>query len=214
MTSKRPESNSLTIMSTDRQRPMRGLTSERWQLWAVAICMLCLFGSHPRLAFGQQSLRPLPSVLRTLSDEVGVLSSEEAVKLGRLIEEIQQRTGVQVLIVVTESTTPETTRDYAERVALRWERERSIDLDHSIFIVVALRDREMLVLPGNGVSFLDEEFARPGAFDDLAPLFRDRREFEALMKLNRRILDALMKRSQAKPVTHYPGCRVSSFLQS
>jgi len=55
----------------------------------------------------------------------------------------------------------------------------------------------MQVLPGNALAFLDQELARPGAYDDLPELFRKRRYFDALSRLTSRILDALLKRTEA-----------------
>jgi len=135
--------------------------------------------------------------LRPVSDGASVLSRDEVRKLSESVDEIRRRSGVRVAIVIVDTTAPESGRDYAERLALRWERDRAIDLDRSIFLVVSLKDRELQVLPGNALAFLDQEFARPGAYEDLPPLFREGHYFEALFRLNKRILDILVKRDAA-----------------
>ena len=102
-------------------------------------------------AFSQQ-LRPLPPLLRTVSDEVGALSAEEGRAISRSAEEIFERTGVRVIVVIAETTEPEEIEDYTERLGQRWKRERHLVPEHSVFVVLAVRDREFQVMPGRALS--------------------------------------------------------------
>lgn len=153
-----------------------------------------LFLALPALSVLAQELRPLPPLLRTLSDEVGALSVEEGRALSRSAEEIFDRTGVRVIIVIAETTRPEEMEDYTERLGQRWKRERHLVPERSIFVVLAVQDREFQVMPGKGLDFVDRELKRPEAYAGLVPLFRERRYFDALMSVNHRLLDMLLRR--------------------
>ena len=141
-----------------------------------------------------QEPRPLPSLLRTLSDEVGALSVEEGGALSRSAEEIFDRTGVRVIIVIAETTEPEEIEGYTERLGQRWKRERDLVPERSIFVVLSLKDREFQVMPGKGLESVDRELKKPEAYAGLAPLFREGRYFEALMTVNRRLLEMTLER--------------------
>lgn len=157
----------------------------------IHIAVQCLFtlltGFYLPSAAAQQQLQPLPPLLRTLSDEVGVLSVKEGRELSRSIEEIETRTGVRMVMVIAETVEPEPIEDYAERLARRWERERSIDLARSIFVVIAVKDRAMQVSPGRALEAVDHALARRGLLSELGPLFGSGRYFDALMILTSRI---------------------------
>lgn len=161
-------------------------------------CILAIWiGLHLSAVAAQTTLQPLPPLLRTLSDEVGVLSVDEGLKLSRSMEAVLDETGVRVVMVIAETTKPEAVKDYAERLAQRWKRERGIDPERSIFVVVAVQDREMRVMPGKALESVDRELSRPGAYGDLAPLFRTGRYFEALMSLNAHLLELVRRRKNA-----------------
>lgn len=153
-----------------------------------------LFLALLALSAPAQQLRPLPPLLRTLSDEVGALSVEEGRALSRSAEEIFDRTGVRVIIVIAETTRPEQIEDYTERLGQRWKRERDLVPERSVFVVLAVQDREFQVMPGKGLEFVDRELKKPEAYAGLAPLFRERRYFDALMSVNNRLLNMLLRR--------------------
>ena len=151
-----------------------------------------LLGPCMLAAVGGQTLRPLQP-LRALNDEVGVLSIDEASTLVRSLEQIFDRTGVRVVMVIAETTEPEPVEDYAQRLAERWERERQLDIYRSVFVVLSLNGRELQLLPGSALSARLPELAAPGMAQGLTPLLRRGRYFEALMKLNGRLLEVIRK---------------------
>ena len=141
-----------------------------------------------------EELRPLPPLLHTVSDEVGALSVEQGRALSRSAEDIFERTGVRVIIVIAETTRPEEIEDYTERLGQRWKRERDLVPERSIFVVLAIKDRELQVMPGKGLEFVDRELKKPESYAGLSPLFRERRYFDALITVNQRLLDLLLRR--------------------
>lgn len=144
-------------------------------------------------AFAQPALRPLPPLLRTLNDEVGVLSADEGRRLSRAIEEVTDRTGTTIVMVIAETTKPQALEDYGERLAQRWRRERGLDTDRSIFVVLSVQERELQVMPGKALHTFDRGPALSGAVADLGPLFREQRYFDALMKLTDRLAELIRK---------------------
>ena len=150
----------------------------------------------PSPAFAQQELRPLPPLLRSVSDEVGALSAEQGEKLSVALYDILRKAGVRMVLVFAETTRPELLEDYAERLAQRWARDRAIDPTRTIFVIVAINDREMRVMPGRALG-LSEALYQSGSTVDLDEHFRDGRFFDGLMLLTARI----RKLIESRPTT-------------
>lgn len=140
-----------------------------------------------------EELRPLPPLLHTVSDEVGALSVEQGRALWRSAEDIFDRTGVRVIIVIAESTRPEEIEDYAERLAQRWKRERDLVPERSIFVVISVEDREFQVMPGKELEIVHRGLKNPEAYAGLAAFLRQGRYFEALMAVNERLYRLLRR---------------------
>jgi len=133
-----------------------------------------------------QGLRDLPPLLRTVSDEVDALTSDEGRTLSRALQHILEEDGIRVILVIAETTRPEPIKDYANRLARRWAQDRGVDPARSIFMVVSVDDREMMLLPGRNLG-LEAALADPGLGRGLPPLFRERRYYDALMTLTNRV---------------------------
>lgn len=154
---------------------------------ARSVALMVVLAGLLLTAFAQSGLRPLPARLRTLNDEVGVLAIEEGLQLSRSLQEIHELTGVRVIMAIVESTAPEAIEDYGDRLARRWRRERAIDVARTIFVVVAIDDRTMQVMPGAGFPPVERALANPEVTSDLPELFRNGQYFEALMRLSTRL---------------------------
>ena len=172
------------------------LPAARWLfgLWAASVLAA---------AWAQWALRPLPPLLRTVSDEVGILSDEEGAKLSAALQEILEQTSVRTVMVIAETTRPESIPDYAERLARRWLQERGVDPTRTIFVIVSLKDREMQVMPGRALG-LDQAMHREDPTILVAPLFREERYFEGLMVLMARIREIIEKNPPPKAVIEGP----------
>jgi uncharacterized membrane protein YgcG len=68
----------------------------------------------------------------------------------------------------------------------RWAQERGNDPTRAIFMIVAVNDRKMVVMPARALG-LEYPLARREIADDLPPLFRERRYYDALMTLTERV---------------------------
>lgn len=75
------------------------------------------------LHLGPAGAQPLPAALRAVTDEAGVLSTS----VSRSLQDLFEKTGVRVLMVVAGTAGPEGMEGYAQRLARRWREERRID---------------------------------------------------------------------------------------
>lgn len=145
-----------------------------------------LFAGIATDGVAQPRPRELPPLLATVSDETGVLGEQEGRQLSRTLDRIAEEHGVPVVLVVAEAIGPEPIADYADRLARRWARERGLDIERTIFIILALQDREMSVMPGRALG-LEAKLARPGLTEGIGPYFRNDRYFEGLTVLVDRV---------------------------
>lgn len=153
----------------------------------AARCLIALSAGLFHAAGWAQTAPPQPPPpLRSLSDGVGALTDSQESELSSALQEAFESTGVRIIMVIAATTKPELIEDYAERLARRWTRERALDPTRAVFVIVAVDDREMQVLPGHALR-LDTELTDPEIARDLVPLFRERRYFEALTLLTRRL---------------------------
>jgi len=90
------------------------------------------------------------------------------------------------VLVIAETTRPEPIKDYADRLSQRWAQDRGIDPTRAIFMIVSIKDREMMVLPGRNLG-LETALADPALGRGLPPLFRERRYYDALLMLTNRV---------------------------
>lgn len=164
-----------------------------WRLAAVAATAVLSLAGH-----AQGGLRAPPEHARTVSDEVGVLSPDEHRRLADILEGILAEDGVRVVVLVVPSVQPEPIEDFVERVSRHWTLLGALDGTRTVFMVVAVDDREMVVMPGRGLG-LEAVLARPQMTEGIAPLFRQRRYYEALLALAERVHIAIHERATAKP---------------
>lgn len=171
---------------------MRAEGTRRWLLALYA-------GLFLTLAQAQSGLRPLPPMLRTVSDEAGALSADEGRRLAAALHEIFERTGVRMVIVIAETTRPEPIEDYAQRLARRWLEERRVDPTRIIFVVASMKEREMQVMPGRALRLTDALFRDDPTGPPVGALFKEEHYFEALMLIATRMLALIEKNPPPLP---------------
>lgn len=126
-------------------------------------------------------------------DEAQVLSMDERRELRKTLEEIKDTTGTTVAVLIIRSTRPEPVEDYVERLARAWLRKGGLDPEQSVFVVLALEDRQFDVLPGRALPQVQAELSDGRAFQDVAGLLREGRHFDALERASRNLLELLRK---------------------
>ena len=133
------------------------------------------------IAANGQALRELPPLLRAISDEVGVISVSDGRALSRHIARVEDERGIKIIVVIAETVKPEDIDDYTRRLVAHWRAgSHALDSGRYVFIVLALKDRELRITPGARTVQMVEDVERSAALDALPPLLRQGRYFEAL----------------------------------
>jgi hypothetical protein len=132
---------------------------------------------------GATPLRAQPRALDIVRDDVDVLSSEEDRKLTAFLQEILDRTGVKVLVVLVPTTEPDPSERYGGRFVEYWAKRGLLDPAQTVIAVLAVDDRDLSVLAGRGLPALRRELAGGGALSFLVPYLKEERYFDAMMAL-------------------------------
>ena len=133
------------------------------------------------LAANGQALRELPPLLRAISDEVGVMSVPDGRALSRHIARVEDEQGIKIVVVIAETVEPENIDDYTRRLLGHWRAgSNALDSGRYVFVVLAVKDRELRITPGAQTISLVERLERSAALDGVPPLLRQKRYFEAL----------------------------------
>jgi uncharacterized protein len=114
----------------------------------------------------------VPTPRGYVSDYVGVIDAPTTRHLNALIEELKQKTGAEIAVVVVNSTAPLTAFDYAMKVAEAW-KAGTKGKDNGIVFLVAVKDHQFYILTGYGVEGVLPD-GRVGEIRDrlLRPAFR------------------------------------------
>ncbi|MFI5395435.1 MAG: TPM domain-containing protein [Candidatus Binatia bacterium] len=116
------------------------------RLALVALSLLLSF-AHVAAA-GVEPTVPAPRGY--VDDYVGVIDAPTTRYLEGLINELKQKTGAEIAVVVVNSTAPLTAFDYAMKIAEAW-KPGGKGKDNGIVFLVAVKDHQMFVLTGYGL---------------------------------------------------------------
>lgn len=138
--------------------------------WAVLVCVALLW-LRPAPGLAQEPTVPIAKDF--VADSVGVIDANTRTALTRLIEELRQKTGAEIAVVVVATTQPLSAFEYAMQVAESW-KPGSKDKDNGVVFLVAIEDREMFILTGYGVEGALPD-GKVGAIRDqiVVPAFRN-----------------------------------------
>lgn len=140
-----------------------------------------VFAAFAPLAHSGPSLRPLPPLLRTVSDEVGALTISEGQALSRTLADIESKTRVKMIVLIAETVLPETIEAYVQRLVNHWRaRDQLPSHDRFIFVVVAKNDRALRVVPGRELSWVLKPFNESEAAAGAPLLLKENKYYEAL----------------------------------
>lgn len=125
-------------------RFVRNATKTNW-LWVqvkwtfIAIFMIAI-GLHAQA----QPLAPVPALTGHVVDTVGALDSSQRQRIGARLQQLEQDTGAQVVVLLVGSTAPEDIAAYANRVGNDWKLGRAQHGD-GLILLLALQDRRMRI---------------------------------------------------------------------
>jgi uncharacterized protein len=124
----------------------------------------------------QAQLKPVPPLAARVTDEAGMLTSEQRQNLERVLADYETRTGSQIAVLLVKSTEPEAIEQYGIRVTDAWKLGRK-GVDDGVLLLVA-RDnpsslRRLRIEAGRGVQgVLTDAQSKRILQDTIAPHFR------------------------------------------
>jgi uncharacterized protein len=101
-------------------------------------------------AFAAAADVAVPPLSGRVVDRTGTLSSGEIVSLTQTLEDLENRKGSQVAVLIVPTTEPETIEQYAIRVAEAWKIGRK-KIDDGALLVIAKNDRKLRIEVGYGL---------------------------------------------------------------
>jgi uncharacterized membrane protein YgcG len=145
----------------------------------------------------QTGLRPLPPRLSSVSDEVGALSPDQGRALAEMITDIEQASGVRVIVLIAETTRPEDIESYTQRLSSLWMAQRPAMREGKfVFVVIAVSDRALRIAGGKPMGAIVDEVTKSQVMTDIIPMFRSKDYFQAAMLIVRELSNAIRRGSQ------------------
>jgi len=172
----------------------------RVSISSSAIAVLCTIvmvlglGLPQSRAWGQREsdLRPMPPLLRTVSDEIGVLSNDEGLTLAKKLADIRAVTGAKVIILIAETTQPESIEAYVQRLVLHWgNQEFKLADGRYVFVVLARRDHALRIVAGEHYKDTITQLSARGLVAGALSHLQAGRYYEALDIVIKQLADLL-----------------------
>lgn len=121
-------------------------------------------------------LKPVPELTARVTDQAGMLTTEQRQNLERVLADYETQTGSQIAVLLVKSTEPEAIEQYGIRVTDAWKLGRK-GIDDGVLLLVA-RDnpsslRRLRIEAGRGVQgVLTDAQSKRILQDTIAPHFR------------------------------------------
>lgn len=161
---------------------MVGAMIERIHSKAVVLSIALLaVATFSPFACGQSGSRPLPPILSTISDEVGVLAVPQGQALAKTLADIERETGVTIIVAILTTTRPESIDVYVQRLINRWLREsKRLDRGRFVFVAVSKEDRELRIVPSKPLGWVLKQLTQGEVAERAPALLKQDKYFEAL----------------------------------
>ena len=104
----------------------------------IALVFLIIVTTHG----WAQPLLPVPALSARLIDQTQTLSAEQAAAIETRLQDIESKSGSQVVVLMVATTSPEDIAAYAYRIASTWKIGRK-DVGDGLLLVIAKDDRRM-----------------------------------------------------------------------
>ncbi|WP_051107569.1 TPM domain-containing protein [Curvibacter lanceolatus] len=124
------------------------------------------------LGAAAQELQPVPPLKGRVTDLTGTLTADQVSSLNKSLSSYEERKGIQLAILMVQTTRPEAIEQYAMRVVEQWKLGRR-KIDDGALLLVAKNDREVRLEVGYGLEgALDDVKARRVIAEIITPYFR------------------------------------------
>jgi uncharacterized protein len=117
------------------------------------------------------ALTPVPPIQAPVTDAAGVLSAEAVEELDASLRAHRDATGVQLAVLLVDTTDGEPIEDFALRAAMAWGGGAKRKDDGGLF-VLAVKDRRMRLELGYGLEPLVPDALAASVLDGLKPALR------------------------------------------
>ena len=146
---------------------------------ALFACLLVATG----FAGGALAAAPvLPSPAGPVTDLVGLLDQGTRQRLTQFLDQVRERTGAEIAVLVVASTAPDTIEDYSIAIFDRWKIGQR-GKDNGLLFLVAVQDRRLWITTGYGLEAILPD-GKVGEIRDRAilPFFRAGRYADGIVK--------------------------------
>jgi len=145
-------------------------------LWAGLLILAGL------VAAGSGAAAEIPPPAGPITDRVGVLDQDIRQRLARILDDVRERTGVEIAVLVVPSTAPDSIEDYSIAVFDHWKIGQQ-GKDNGLLFLVAVQDRRMRITTGYGLEAILPD-GKVGEIRDRAiiPLFRAGRYADGIVQ--------------------------------
>jgi uncharacterized protein len=124
-------------------------------------------------AFAAAADIAVPPLTGRVVDQTGTLSSGDIASLTQTLEDLENRKGSQVAVLIVPTTEPETIEQYAIRVAEAWKIGRK-KIDDGALLVIAKNDRKLRIEVGYGLEGALNDVTVKRIIDEvITPKFRN-----------------------------------------
>src|SRR5690606_30132764 len=134
----------------------------------IALVFLTMVTTHG----WAQALLPVPALSARLIDQTQTLSAEQAATIETRLQDIESKSGSQVVVLMVVTTSPEDIAAYAYRIASTWKIGRK-DVGDGLLLVIAKDDRRMRFEVARALEGAIPDLAASRIIDQhMAPQFR------------------------------------------
>ena len=135
----------------------------------------------------------LPQPSQYVEDQAAVLIADHKHKLNGLLQELEQKTGAQFIVLTVQSTQPLPIERFSIELAERWKLGRK-DRDDGFLFTVAVQDRAFRFEVGYGLEgFLTDQFCGQVGRGILIPHMKQGRYSEGIYQATLAIADRIAK---------------------
>jgi len=165
-----------------------------WNERSGKVFLFALVGLFLPLWLWAGPLETLPASPSTyVNDQAGMLSAPQRRELGGFLQELEQKTGVQFLVVTIESLEGESIEDFSLSLAERWRLGRK-GKDDGLLFVLAKNDRRYRFESGYGLeSLLPDSYLGSVGREILVPALKAGRSGEGIAAAVQAVIGELAK---------------------
>ena len=160
-------------------------------LWAWLLILAGL------VVAGSGAAAEIPPPAGPITDRAGVLAQDARQRLVRILDEVRERTGAEIAVLVVPSTAPDSIEDYSIAVFDRWKIGQQ-GKDNGLLFLVAVQDRRMRITTGYGLEAILPD-GKVGEIRDRAiiPLFRAGRYADGIVRGTEALAAAILSPAAA-----------------